>query len=377
MTVRLLTGATGLVGGAIALELLDRTSDDVRGLVRGDDAQERWQAALIGMARGYGRPDLVGEITTRTRAIRGDITEPGCGVASLPRIDEVWHCAASLRYEDEHRTEIALCNVEGTRNVLELARRAGATAFNHVSTAYVAGSNEGLILEAPAADLSAVNNGYERSKILAERLVQDAAGGLRVRIMRPSIVIGHSVTYHGVNWSGMYGLARSLLKFRACSERKLGTFLSHARIRLLADPDIEGNTIPVDFVARNAVTIGLSDSPHMFFHLTNASATTVREGVDVMMELVGLRSPLWVRDRDGFTSLDAALDAGMNFYRSYMNHSKRFDRSHTDAVCGPEASAAPLSSAELARYLAHFLRTERGFDSVARTPARVLHALPS
>ena len=67
----------------------------------------------------------------------------------------------------------------------------------------------------------------------------------------------------------------------------------------------------------------------------------------------------------------------MGFYRSYMHHPKQFDRSHTDEVCGPEASDAPVSAAELKRYLSYFLQGERGFASVGRTPARVLHQLAS
>ncbi|GAA1927079.1 SDR family oxidoreductase [Streptantibioticus ferralitis] len=379
MTIRLLTGATGFVGGAIALELLDRTEDDIYALVRGEDEQaagERLRHALIGMAEGYGRPDLVTSIHTRARAIRGDITVDGCGASlvGIPRVDEVWHCAASLRYEEKHREEIEAQNVDGTRNVLRLARRLEAQTFNQVSTAYVAGSARGWVAEGPVVDPQVANNAYERSKIGAEELVREAAGEMRIRILRPSIVIGHSLTHHAVNWSGLYGFARAVLRFRRNSERKLGTFLTHARVRLLAEPDAAINALPIDYVARNAVTIGLSKSPETYFHLVNACPPSARDIGQVVTRLVGLREPLWVADREGFTAIDEALDSGMGFYRSYMNYGKLFDLAHTYDVCGSAASYVPMGHNELTDYFLHFLRRERGYASVRRAPDRVLHA---
>jgi thioester reductase-like protein len=381
VTTRLFTGATGFVGGAIALELLDRTDDDVYALVRPtgrEHPQLRLHTALISMAQGYGRPDLVDAVRSRTRAYAGDITAAdGCGVdfRHVPHVDEVWHCAASLQYGEAHRAEIEAHNVGGTQNVLGLARHLGATRLHHVSTAYVAGSRRDRILEEPTANLSMANNCYERSKMEAERIVALAADDMTVRILRPSIVIGHSLTHHGVNWSGMYGFARSLLRFRKLTDRKLGTFLSHVRLRLLAEPDIKGNVIPIDYVARNAVTIGLSASPLSYFHLVNTEAPTVRVGVNVILDLLGLREPLWVNDSEGFTSIDTALNSGMDFYRSYLNNGKNFDSTNTDSICGPQASRVPLTADELRAYFLYFLRDQQGFRAFVDSPARVVHGL--
>ncbi|MER6672168.1 SDR family oxidoreductase [Streptomyces sp. NPDC000983] len=378
MTTRLLTGATGFVGGAVVLELLDKTDDPVIALVRGKDdaeATQRLHDTLSAMADGYGRSDLHPEILRRTVAVHGDMTVDGCAadVSELPPVDEVWHCAASLRYEEEYRTEIEAQNVQGTANVLALARTVGARTFNYVSTAYVAGSRTGLIAEGPVTDRSVANNCYEQTKMRAEALVEEAAGDeLRIRILRPTVVIGHSITRHGLNWSGMYGFARQVLVFKKTAARKLGTFLSHARVRLLADPDTVVNLVPVDIVARNAVAIALSDSPETYFHLGNSEGPRVRDMVTQIFELIGLREPLWVDDRDGFTAIDEALDGGMTFYRSYLRHNKRFDLTNTAAVCGDDASFAPTGEEELAEYLLYYLRTLRGFEENSGNE-RVVH----
>ncbi|MFD9069065.1 SDR family oxidoreductase [Streptomyces lasiicapitis] len=377
MKIRLLTGATGFVGGAVVLELLDRTDETVHALVRGKDdadATARLHAALTGMAEGYGRTDLRQAILERTVAIRGDMTVPGCGAdaARLPCVDEVWHCAASLRYEEEHRTEIEAQNVEGTANVLNLARRLGARTFNYMSTAYVAGSRTGRILEGSVTDTSLANNCYEQTKMRAEFLVEAAAADMRVRIMRPTVVIGHSVTRHGMNWSGLYGFVRQVLAFKRSASRKLGTFLSHARVRLLADPGTKVNLVPVDIVARNAVAISLSDTSEMHFHLGLSEGLPVREAVAKIFELIGLREPQWAADKDGFTAIDEALDDGTTFFRSYLKFDKRFDLAHTAAVCGTDASHHLIGMDEFEEYLLYYLRTLRGFDAHSKT-GRVVH----
>jgi nucleoside-diphosphate-sugar epimerase len=365
MTTRLITGATGFVGGAIALELLERTDDPLVALVRGDDAAHvtgRLHKALTAMAEGYGKSGLAGAIRDRTTAVRGDISVPGCRVGRLSTVDEVWHCAASLRYEEKFRAEIETHNITGTENVVALTRELGAGTLNYFSTAYVAGTRRGEVLEEAATDLDVVNNVYEETKVRAESLVRAAAAGddVRIRILRPSIVIGHPVTRWGTNWSGMYGFARQVRVFRKVAAKNLGTFLAHARVQLLAEPDCPINLVPIDMVARNAVTVCLSDSPETYFHLVNANTITVRDAVCEVFDRVGLREPRWVDGRDGFTSLDETLDRGMDFYRSYLRNEKHFGLANTDAVCGREASVAPLDRAEIGAYVGYFLSTQPG-----------------
>lgn len=379
MTTRLLTGATGFVGGAVVLELLERTADDIFALVRGtddEDSRNRLHASLSAMAEGYGKPQLLEQIRTRTKAVRGDILLPNCGVepASVPPIDELWHVAASLRYEEEHRAEIESLNIGGTGNVLALAHQLAVSSFNYVSTAYVVGSSTGVIPEQAVTDLAMANNCYEQSKIQAEALVRASEDAFRVRILRPSIVVGSSQTRHGLNWSGMYGFAKQVMLFRTLAAKKVGTFLSHARIRLLADPDVPVNLVPVDVVARNAVSIALSDSTETYFHLVNSETVPVRDAVSVILNLIGLREPLWVHDTNGFTALDELLDKGMDFYSSYLKNSKSFDVSHTEAACGQGSCSATMDAAEVREYTLHFLRLQRGFREADR-PVRTLHSV--
>jgi nucleoside-diphosphate-sugar epimerase len=379
MSVRLITGATGFVGGAVVLELLDRTGDRILGLVRGRDgaqARARLHGALEEMAEGYGRPDLIAAVRERTDAVPGDILAPACGAdpAALPRVDEFWHVAASLRYKEKDREEIEAANVGGTAHALELAGLLGVPVFNYVSTGYVAGARRGIVPEGPVLDPALANNCYEETKIRAEQLVEAAAENLRVRILRPTIVVGHSRTRHGLNWSGLYGFARQLLVFQELVRPKVGTLLSHTRLRLVSDPFAPINLVPVDLVARNAVTIALSRSPAVYFHLGNSVTPIAREVVAAVMRLTGLREPLWVRDKDDFTAIDDVLDKGMGFYGSYYRYGKRFDLSNTETVCGPGSCAAPMDAAQITEYVRHYLAREPELAGKAGR-ARVLHAV--
>src|SRR5690349_15247710 len=139
----LVTGATGFVGAAIALELLARTDDDIVAIVRPGKAGAvaRFRDALVGAARAYDRAIDVEAALARCRVVAGDVARHCCGITDehIGEVAQVWHCAASLRYEDRYAEEITACNVEGTRNVLALAGALGADSFNYVSTAYVAG----------------------------------------------------------------------------------------------------------------------------------------------------------------------------------------------------------------------------------------------
>ena len=169
--VHLVTGATGFVGAALILELLAQTRDDVIALVRPGACtpEARFQQELLHAGAAYESAVDPAAALSRCRVVTGDVTLNGCGIdgENLGRVTHVWHCAASLRYEDRYADEIRAINVEGTRQVLQLAESLGAETFNHISTAYVAGRTTGTIHERRMVDVQ-VNNAYERSKVDAE-----------------------------------------------------------------------------------------------------------------------------------------------------------------------------------------------------------------
>src|SRR6185503_1457190 len=76
-------------------------------------------------------------------------------------------------------------NPGGTRNVLELVRSMPHLRhFHHVSTCYVAGKREGVILESELRHDAGYRNFYEESKYLAELEVEAAKNELPITIHR-------------------------------------------------------------------------------------------------------------------------------------------------------------------------------------------------
>jgi thioester reductase-like protein len=336
VSTHLVTGATGFVGAAIVLELLAQTRDRIVVLARpgAKTAESRFAEALSGAAEAYAATVDVPAALARCRVVAGDVAAEGCGVtsASIGPVTQVWHSAASLRYEDRYADEIRRTNVEGTRRVLELAAELGAESFNHVSTAYVAGRRTGIIREQPMDD-GEVNNHYERSKVDAESIVRSAFGP-RVRIFRPSIVVGHSRTLEATTFTGFYGFVRQLVQFRGMVNRMHAGLLERKPLRLRVDPEALINLVPIDAVAREAVTIARSSVSDGVYHLTNPSPPRIDIAVNAIFDTLALPRPIFVREASELEWLDARFDERLDFYRSYITADRRFDRSRTDAALG-------------------------------------------
>lgn len=175
----LLTGATGLVGGALAGALLD-AGHDLAAVVRGHGAEQKRH--ILDMDSR----DRMDELTV----LSGDIVAPDFGLPEIPQaLDLIIHCAATTDFTASDAVYEAV-NIGGARHAVRLAQRLDVPLL-HVSTAYVCGRTHGLVAEEPADAGRVFTNGYERSKAMAEQIVMAAqADGLVASIARPSIIAG-------------------------------------------------------------------------------------------------------------------------------------------------------------------------------------------
>jgi thioester reductase-like protein len=337
--VHLVSGGTGFLGATIILELLRQTQAEIMCLVRPGavSVEERLQQALAKACQIYGyEQSMLQTAQERCRAIAGDVEDEQCAIkpAALPRLSQFWHGAASLRYEDRYVSEVARINVEGTRHALDLASRLKIEgAFNYISTAYVAGSRTGVILEEPSQPATSRNH-YETSKQQAEALVS-AASALQTRIFRPSIVIGHSTT-HGVasGFSGLYGFVRKLVRYKAAMSRIQEGLLARETLQMCVEPDAPLNFFPVDLVARQVVQMSGSSTSASIFHVTNSTPPTVGTVLTAVLLASGLKAPRFVETREQLNWIDSKLDESITFYKTYFRETKHFDRSQSDAAPG-------------------------------------------
>jgi dihydroflavonol-4-reductase len=108
----------------------------------------------------------------------------GCGI--------VYHAAADYRLWAPRAEEMYRSNVDGTRHVLEAARRAGVERCVYTSTVGCIGIPAGGIGdETVPVGLDAMTGPYKRSKFLAEQVaVEFAREGFPVVIVNPTAPIG-------------------------------------------------------------------------------------------------------------------------------------------------------------------------------------------
>ncbi|HZN07827.1 MAG TPA: SDR family oxidoreductase [Pyrinomonadaceae bacterium] len=225
---------------------------------------------------------LAGRAVDDFQIVEGDITQAELGLtpADAARVSEqttrVFHLAAL--YDLAVPREPALqVNVAGTMHVLHFARvMPQLRHFHHVSTCYVAGKREGVILETELRHDAGYRNFYEESKYLSEMEVEKLKGELPITIHRPSVVCGDSQTGETVKYDGVYYLIHYLLKWpNVLSLFNIGNHV------------VSLNLVPVDFVVdamaalafdERAIgrTVQLADpSPLTTYQLFNAIARSI------------------------------------------------------------------------------------------------------
>jgi nucleoside-diphosphate-sugar epimerase len=161
MRTALVTGATGLLGGNLVREL-DRRGWVIRALVR-DAARAR--RLLSGVAR--------------LTPIVGDLERVDQWAAALDGVDVVFHAAAYFRESyrgGSHWERLCAVNVDGTRALVDAAVARGVRRFLHVSsigTLAVRRPDGRPVGAADHEDPDRTANDYFRSKILADRVVED------------------------------------------------------------------------------------------------------------------------------------------------------------------------------------------------------------
>jgi thioester reductase-like protein/NAD(P)-dependent dehydrogenase (short-subunit alcohol dehydrogenase family) len=168
----------------------------------------------------------------------------------------VVHCGAVYDVTADDDAQRA-ANVDGTKAVIDLAKRVDAT-LHHVSSIAVAGTFPGEYTEEDFDVAQDLPTPYHQTKFEAEMLVR-AAQGLRMRVYRPAVVVGDSRTGEMDKVDGPYYFFGLMAKLAA---------LPKFTPMLLPDTG-RTNIVPVDFVV-DALTelMHVPDRDGQTFHLT-------------------------------------------------------------------------------------------------------------
>lgn len=167
------TGATGHLGNVLVRELLKR-GKRVRALVEpGDEAR-----ALAGLD---------------VEVVRGDVLRPETLPAAFAETDLLFHLAGVVSISSLDVELVRTVNVDGTRNVVEAARRAGVGRLVYTSSihGFTEPGTGGVLTEAAGYDPAVAPGDYGKAKAEASRVVLEAVkGGFDAVIVNPVAVLG-------------------------------------------------------------------------------------------------------------------------------------------------------------------------------------------
>ena len=167
------TGATGFLGSHVA-RVLSEQGADLRLLVRPSSNLRNLEG-------------LKAETAT------GDLRNPASLERAMEGCDTVFHVAADYRLWVRDPNEMYRSNVEGTRAILEAARKNGVSSVVHTSSVATVGfsANGHPADEDSPVSLADMIGPYKRSKFMAEQLALDAGrSGMRVIVVNPTTPVG-------------------------------------------------------------------------------------------------------------------------------------------------------------------------------------------
>jgi dihydroflavonol-4-reductase len=165
----LVTGATGFLGWHVARRLRER-GYAVRALVRPGSRLSELDA----------------------EPVAGDLREPASLERAVAGCGLVYHVAADYRLWAKDPRELYRSNVEGTRHLLDAARRARVERVVYTSTVGCIGiPRDGVGDEDTPVSLADMAGAYKRSKFQAEQVALEfARHGFPVVIVNPTAPVG-------------------------------------------------------------------------------------------------------------------------------------------------------------------------------------------
>ena len=166
------TGATGFVGSHVARMAAEQGAE-LRLLTR-------WCSKTQNLPKG-------------AELVQGDLREPAKFAAALRGCDALIHVAADYRLWVPDPAEMYKANVEGTRELLRLAREAGVRRVVYTSSVATMGFRKDASVvdeETPVSEADMIGH-YKRSKWMAEQVAIEAArAGQEVVILNPTTPVG-------------------------------------------------------------------------------------------------------------------------------------------------------------------------------------------
>jgi len=330
----LLTGATGLLGRYLVRDLL--LADVPVAVVVRRGRRQSAAARVDAMMATW--DETLGRELPRPHVLEGDLTQDRLGLSTADvawvekNCDSVLHNAASLTFiSSDPEGEPWLSNVTGTKNVLSLCEQTGIRDFHHVSTSYTCGLRRGTVRETELDEGQEWGNDYERSKVMAEKLVREAEFLSPPTVYRPAIIVGDSENGFTTTFHGFYATLHLAYTLRKSIGESGTDGVPDTRVTL--DGTEHKNLVPVDWVSAVIAHVVTHRQFHgRTYHLTPTEPVTASDIRDVLETAYDFRGAVfhgYGRELDNPTELEQLFYEHLRVYNSYWRDDPVFDKSNT------------------------------------------------
>lgn len=353
-----ITGATGYLGGYVAVRLLEHAPDRRLALLircrdRRQAIEKLWKGWQLHLS-----PDAFERAIERVDILPGDLHAPGLGLRQSDRdrlfagAESVLHIAASLNRKSEHAC--LNTNLRGTLSVLTLARdlhaHRGLRRFSVVSTAAVAGTrSREVVPEDRAIEWDRRQyDPYARTKAFSELMCREMLPDVPFTIFRPSSVLGDSRHPRTTQWD------------------MVRAFVFFAQLPVLPwGPDVRQDIVNADFVGDAIATLHLKDRPlYDCYHLSaGTGASRTSEILTAMVRDADRAPPRFARRllspfERSIRALDQGLPRGtpqrvaglLKVFLPYITNDAVFDNSRVTAELGRAPTPFTAYCGALYRY---------------------------
>ncbi len=369
-----ITGATGLVGGLLALRAL-AAGLQLRLLVRGsvDFATEeriRQVFSFLGMPE-----EEWAVVRDRIEIVPGDVTQRRFGLTieawqqAAANLQAVFHAAAYTGFDRSQVEKSVAVNIDGTRNVLKFVEQARTARYFHISTAYIVGDSRERIFEEPQNGPFPWKNPYEKTKCLAEQEVHGYCRqkGLEATVFRPAILIGDSRSGCTIRFNNIYNFIRVA---HALSRRR-----SRQPIIIEAKANARLNIVPVDFAVDTIWDLSqLPESRGKIFHITNPSPPSFATLVEAYSRILDLDIQCIDpsdQNNPGILAKGRRIGAAFSEYGVYMFGEPEFDLRRSRSLLADYDARFPSLDEDYYRKILDFAVAENWGNRQQAPPAGV------
>ena len=188
----LVTGATGLVGSHLLVQLLQE-NEEVKALFRSEKQIEKVKNVFA----FHHQTALFDKINW----VKGDITDIPSLEIAFEKVTHVYHCAALISFDPNDEEELRKINIEGTANVVNCCIDFGVKKLCYVSSIAALGDtkeHEIIITEETEWNPEELHSDYAITKYGAEMEVfRGHQEGLEVVIVNPGVIFGYGFPKQG------------------------------------------------------------------------------------------------------------------------------------------------------------------------------------